>query len=134
MSEVWEERKTEDGRLYYYNTQTQEQSWVKPEDAKTNEELLAQKWEERTASTGQIYYINKETNQVVWTIPPELQDYKNKLAAKLLQDKLLKDSSVRDNQDIEEAEEGQITDEFADKEAEKKHREDMKRIYIVRYI
>lgn len=97
MSEVWEERKTEDGRLYYYNTQTQEQSWVKPEDAKTNEELLAQKWEERTASTGQIYYINKETNQVVWTIPPELQDYKNKLAAKLLQDKLLKDSSVRDN-------------------------------------
>lgn len=126
MTDFWEERRTDDGRLFYYNTlvrakQNNKIRWVKP----TDEEEYQPDWREQVQEDGSVKYVNIKTEEVSDSIPEELQEFKNRQAAILLQNSLLKENS-----DIEECEEGQITDEVADKEQEKKRNEEIKRIYI----
>jgi pre-mRNA-processing factor 40 len=72
---TWQEHTAPDGRKYYYNTETKESSWTKPDELKTAEELKLQAcaWKEYKTEQGRSYYYNSETKESTWTCPPELQ-------------------------------------------------------------
>uniref|UniRef100_A0A5S6QKE0 WW domain-containing protein n=1 Tax=Trichuris muris TaxID=70415 RepID=A0A5S6QKE0_TRIMR len=84
----WSEHKTDDGRIFYYNKVTQQSSWEKPDEFKTELELILAKtpWQQFTTPEGKVYYFNKETKQSSWTLPKELNDLQreaqNELSAK----------------------------------------------------
>lgn len=66
----WEQKKTEDGKLYYFNTQNNETSWVKP-GLLSDPAVNPTDWEEQTTQTGKTYYLNKKTNEITWEPPEE---------------------------------------------------------------
>ncbi|KFD50828.1 hypothetical protein M513_08266 [Trichuris suis] len=72
----WSEHKTDDGRVFYYNKITQQSSWEKPDELKTELELLLAKtpWQQFTTPEGKVYYFNKETKESSWALPKELID------------------------------------------------------------
>lgn len=72
----WTEHKAPDGRLYYYNSETKQSSWEKPDDLKSSAELLLSKcpWKEHKAESGKVYYHNSATKESRWTKPKELED------------------------------------------------------------
>ncbi|XP_078490152.1 uncharacterized protein LOC100186266 isoform X2 [Ciona intestinalis] len=78
----WTEHTAPDGRKYFYNVQTKQSKWEKPEELKTEAEVMLSKcaWKEFTADSGKSYYYNSETKSSVWTIPKELQDLKEKIS------------------------------------------------------
>ncbi|XP_012268534.2 pre-mRNA-processing factor 40 homolog A [Athalia rosae] len=79
----WTEHKAPDGRTYYYNSQTKQSLWEKPDELKTPSELLLSQcpWKEYKSDNSKIYYHNVTTKESRWTIPPELEELKAKLAA-----------------------------------------------------
>lgn len=97
---------------------------MRPEDNKDPKSNPTD-WEENITQSGKIYYINTRTAETSWEIPAEVQEWKNKLSAIQLQEKLIQDAS-----DIEETEEGQIPDEYLDKDGNPTKREEIKAIYI----
>jgi hypothetical protein len=40
ISGPWSEHKAPDGRIYYYNSETKQSSWQKPDELKTKAEVL----------------------------------------------------------------------------------------------
>ncbi|KAF8764745.1 Pre-mRNA-processing factor 40 like protein [Argiope bruennichi] len=80
----WTEHKAPDGRTYFYNHVTKQSSWEKPDELKTESELLLSQcpWKEYKSETGRTYYHNIQTKESRWTIPKELEDLKNMVAAK----------------------------------------------------
>lgn len=80
---LWQEARAPDGRSYYYNTQTKETSWQKPQDLMTPVEraLAAQPWKEYTAPDGRKYYAHALTKQTVWEMPAEYKDALDALPA-----------------------------------------------------
>lgn len=68
---VWQEHRTADGRVYYYNAATKVTQWTKPEDMMTPAEraLANQPWKEYTAEGGRKYWYNTETKQSSWEMP-----------------------------------------------------------------
>ncbi|KAG8182480.1 hypothetical protein JTE90_020398 [Oedothorax gibbosus] len=80
----WTEHKAPDGRIYFYNHVTKQSSWEKPDELKSQSELLLSQcpWKEYKSETGRIYYHNIQTKESRWTIPKELEDLKNMAAAK----------------------------------------------------
>ncbi|CDW54353.1 WW and FF domain containing protein [Trichuris trichiura] len=72
----WSEHKTDDGRIFYYNKITQQSSWEKPDELKSELELLLAKtpWQQFTTPEGKVYYFNKETKESSWALPKELID------------------------------------------------------------
>ncbi|KAK7207542.1 hypothetical protein BZA70DRAFT_271590 [Myxozyma melibiosi] len=70
-SSLWKEHKTSDGRKYYYNTQTKETSWAKPDELLSPRERALAKtdWKEYETPDGRKYWHNKQTNESVWKIP-----------------------------------------------------------------
>lgn len=86
---------------------------MKPDALKTDEERLNNTgWEEMLTASGKTYYTNRKTGEVLWRMPAELQEFRNREAARNLEAKLLKeDGSVSGRKDIDEQEEGQVTDE-----------------------
>ncbi|KAK2717145.1 pre-mRNA-processing factor 40 homolog A-like [Artemia franciscana] len=79
---VWTEHKSPEGKVYYYNTETKESSWEKPDDLKTPAELILSQcpWKEYTTDAGKPYYYNVNTKESKWQIPPELAEVKKKVA------------------------------------------------------
>lgn len=77
----WTEHKAPDGQVYYYNTITKQSSWTKPDQLKTQAELLfsLSPWKEYTSDSGKIYYHNIQTKESRWTIPVELEELKNRI-------------------------------------------------------
>ncbi|XP_061090947.1 WW domain-binding protein 4-like isoform X1 [Conger conger] len=82
MSEVWVQGVTDDGQTYYYNTQTGEAQWEKPEEfeveRKTSQQTEAENeksstgpWVEVSSPDG-TYYYNSETEETSWEKPAEL--------------------------------------------------------------
>lgn len=67
----WQEYKSPDGRVYYYNTITKATQWTKPEDLMSPAEraLANQPWKEYTAEGGRKYWYNTETKQSSWEMP-----------------------------------------------------------------
>nr|CAB3265191.1 pre-mRNA-processing factor 40 homolog A [Phallusia mammillata] len=78
----WTEHSAPDGRKYFYNCKSKESKWEKPDELKTQGEvMLAQSsWKEFKADSGKLYYYNSETKESVWTIPKELQELKEKIS------------------------------------------------------
>jgi len=88
---TWQEHRTADGRIYYYNTITKVTQWTKPEELMTPAEvsfhalelhlhhvltclssqraLANQPWKEYTAEGGKKYWYNTETKQSSWEMP-----------------------------------------------------------------
>lgn len=75
----WSEHKSPDGRIYYYNNVTKQSSWEKPDELKTQAELLLSQcpWKEYKSDTGRVYFHNIQSKESRWTIPKELEDLKN---------------------------------------------------------
>ncbi|XP_074857954.1 pre-mRNA-processing factor 40 homolog A isoform X6 [Carettochelys insculpta] len=73
---VWTEHKSPDGRTYYYNTETKQSTWEKPDDLKTPAEQLLSKcpWKEYKSDSGKPYYYNSQTKESRWAKPKELED------------------------------------------------------------
>ena len=67
-----------DGRKYYHNIKTKKSKWEKPDEIKSETEILLSKcpWKEFKADSGKLYYYNSETKSSVWTIPAELKELK----------------------------------------------------------
>ncbi|GFX51319.1 pre-mRNA-processing factor 40 homolog A [Trichonephila clavipes] len=80
----WTEHKAPDGRTYFYNHVTKQSSWEKPDELKTQSELLLSQcpWKEYKSETGRTYYHNIQTKESRWTIPKELEDLKNMVSSK----------------------------------------------------
>lgn len=68
---TWQEHRTPDGRVYYYNSLTRVTQWTKPEELMTPAEraLANQPWKEYTAEGGKKYWYNTETKQSSWEMP-----------------------------------------------------------------
>jgi len=79
----WTEHKAPDGRPYYYNQNTKQSSWEKPEALMTPAELLHNQcpWKEYRSDTGKVYYHNVATKETCWEPPPEYVDMKAKAKA-----------------------------------------------------
>ncbi|XP_017279882.1 pre-mRNA-processing factor 40 homolog A isoform X3 [Kryptolebias marmoratus] len=73
---VWTEHKSLDGKTYYYNTETKQSTWEKPDELKSPAEQLLSKcpWKEYKSDTGKPYYYNSQTKESRWTKPKELED------------------------------------------------------------
>uniref|UniRef100_A0A6Q2YXI0 Pre-mRNA-processing factor 40 homolog A n=1 Tax=Esox lucius TaxID=8010 RepID=A0A6Q2YXI0_ESOLU len=73
---VWTEHKSLDGKTYYYNTETKQSSWEKPDDLKSPAEQMLSKcpWKEYKSDNGKAYYYNSQTKESRWTKPKELED------------------------------------------------------------
>ncbi|XP_040281411.1 pre-mRNA-processing factor 40 homolog B isoform X1 [Bufo bufo] len=73
---LWTEHKAPDGRTYYYNTETKQSSWEKPDDLKSKTELLLSQccWKEYKSDTGKPYYYNSQTKESRWTKPKDLEE------------------------------------------------------------
>ncbi|KAI5305168.1 hypothetical protein KEM56_005100 [Ascosphaera pollenicola] len=76
---LWQEARTAEGRVYYYNTQTKATQWTKPLELMTPLErsLANQPWKEYTTDGGRKYWYNTETRESSWSMP---QVYKDALA------------------------------------------------------
>ncbi|XP_054834280.1 pre-mRNA-processing factor 40 homolog B isoform X1 [Eublepharis macularius] len=76
MKPSWSEHRAPDGRIYYYNSETKQSSWEKPDDLKSKAELLLSRcpWREYRSETGKPYYYNAQSKESRWTRPRELDD------------------------------------------------------------
>uniref|UniRef100_A0A8C3R0K3 Pre-mRNA processing factor 40 homolog A n=1 Tax=Cyanoderma ruficeps TaxID=181631 RepID=A0A8C3R0K3_9PASS len=82
---TWTEHKSPDGRTYYYNTETKQSTWEKPDDLKTPAEQLLSKcpWKEYKSDSGKPYYYNSQTKESRWAKPKELEDLEGKRVLEL---------------------------------------------------
>ncbi|XP_072274257.1 pre-mRNA-processing factor 40 homolog A isoform X4 [Pyxicephalus adspersus] len=73
---VWTEHKSPDGRTYYYNIETKQSTWEKPDELKSPAEQLLSKcpWKEFKSDSGKPYYYNSQTKESRWAKPKELED------------------------------------------------------------
>uniref|UniRef100_A0A673UVX0 Pre-mRNA processing factor 40 homolog A n=1 Tax=Suricata suricatta TaxID=37032 RepID=A0A673UVX0_SURSU len=73
---MWTEHKSPDGRTYYYNTETKQSTWEKPDDLKTPAEQLLSKcpWKEYKSDSGKPYYNNSQMKESRWAKSKELED------------------------------------------------------------
>uniref|UniRef100_A0A669PJD7 Pre-mRNA-processing factor 40 homolog A n=1 Tax=Phasianus colchicus TaxID=9054 RepID=A0A669PJD7_PHACC len=81
---TWTEHKSPDGRTYYYNTETKQSTWEKPDDLKTPAEQLLSKcpWKEYKSDSGKPYYYNSQTKESRWAKPKELEDLEGNVCDK----------------------------------------------------
>uniref|UniRef100_A0A8C2ZG89 Pre-mRNA-processing factor 40 homolog A n=1 Tax=Cyclopterus lumpus TaxID=8103 RepID=A0A8C2ZG89_CYCLU len=77
---LWTEHKSLDGKTYFYNTETKQSTWEKPEDLKSPAEQMLSKcpWKEYKSDTGKPYYYNSQTKESRWTKPKDLEDLEGK--------------------------------------------------------
>ncbi|XP_077473268.1 pre-mRNA-processing factor 40 homolog A [Stigmatopora argus] len=73
---LWTEHKSLDGKTYFYNTETKQSTWEKPEDLKSPAEQLLSKcpWKEYKSDAGKPYYYNSQTKESRWTKPKDLEE------------------------------------------------------------
>ncbi|KAM6985983.1 pre-mRNA-processing factor 40 homolog A [Aplochiton taeniatus] len=73
---LWTEHKSMDGKTYFYNPETKQSTWEKPDDLKSPAEQMLSKcpWKEYKSDTGKPYYYNSQTKESRWTKPKELED------------------------------------------------------------
>ncbi|XP_029450374.1 pre-mRNA-processing factor 40 homolog B-like isoform X2 [Rhinatrema bivittatum] len=73
---LWSEHKAPDGRIYFYNSDTKQSTWEKPDELKSKAELLLSQcpWKEYKSDTGKSYYYNSQTKESRWTKPKDLEE------------------------------------------------------------
>ncbi|KAF1745036.1 hypothetical protein MXB_4167, partial [Myxobolus squamalis] len=79
---IWSEHTSDDGRKYYYNLETKNSVWEKPEELKTEEEKIRDtiSWKEHKTGDGKIYYYNHVSKETTWDCPPEMAEVLKKIA------------------------------------------------------
>ncbi|XP_074658879.1 pre-mRNA-processing factor 40 homolog A-like isoform X1 [Tubulanus polymorphus] len=72
----WTEHKAPDGRTYFYNNKTKKSTWEKPDDLKSDSEIIMTKfpWKEHKSDQGKVYFHNSQTKESRWTKPRELEE------------------------------------------------------------
>ncbi|MBN3307462.1 PR40B factor, partial [Amia calva] len=72
----WTEHKAPDGRTYFYNSESKQSTWEKPDELKSKAELLLSQspWKEYKSDTGKPYYYNSQSKESRWTKPKELEE------------------------------------------------------------
>lgn len=85
---VWQEVQDDQGRVYYYNPETQETSWDNPE-------APSSLWKVYTTEEGKEYYYNESTGETTWDKPKELDQ----------------EEEVKETEEIEIADQPHETDE-----------------------
>lgn len=72
---AWQEHKAEDGRTYYFDPETQNSTWDKPEELFTEREIALSRtnWKEYTAEGGRKYWFNTESQESVWVFPADAE-------------------------------------------------------------
>uniref|UniRef100_A0A665W552 Pre-mRNA-processing factor 40 homolog A n=1 Tax=Echeneis naucrates TaxID=173247 RepID=A0A665W552_ECHNA len=85
---LWTEHKSLDGKTYYYNTETKQSTWEKPDELKSPAEQMLSKcpWKEYKSDTGKPYYYNSQTKESRWTKPKELEDLEGKSCLLMMSD------------------------------------------------
>eukprot|EP00929_Paragymnodinium_shiwhaense_P096276 TRINITY_DN57815_c0_g1_i2.p1 TRINITY_DN57815_c0_g1~~TRINITY_DN57815_c0_g1_i2.p1 ORF type:complete len:882 (-),score=222.14 TRINITY_DN57815_c0_g1_i2:628-3273(-) len=71
----WVERKSNDGKVYYWNSRTRTSTWFKPSCLQSPEEKLnsaGSNWAELQAEDGSTYFHNVKTGTCSWEEPPQL--------------------------------------------------------------
>ncbi|XP_041440298.1 pre-mRNA-processing factor 40 homolog B isoform X3 [Xenopus laevis] len=73
---LWTEHKAPDGRTYYYNSESKQSTWEKPDELKSKAEFLFSQcpWKEYKSDTGKSYYYNSQTKESRWTKPKDLEE------------------------------------------------------------
>ncbi|KAI9031946.1 hypothetical protein CLU79DRAFT_730816 [Phycomyces nitens] len=73
---VWKEHQTPEGKKYWFNTNTRQSTWEKPEELLSPEEkaLMSCPWKEYTTPEGKKYYSHSQTKETTWQIPPEYKE------------------------------------------------------------
>ena len=67
----WRKVNTNDGKVYYYNTETQATSWTAPSGTKAPT-TRASPWREVTeVESGRTYFYNRETRETRWARPSD---------------------------------------------------------------
>ncbi|MBN3294455.1 PR40A factor, partial [Polypterus senegalus] len=81
---LWTEHKAPDGRTYFYNSETKQSTWEKPDELKSKVELLLSQcpWKEYKSDTGKPYYYNSQTRESRWTRPKELEELEGEHSCK----------------------------------------------------
>jgi len=104
----WSTHQAPDGREYFYNTETKQSVWSKPEELKTPGELLLDScpWKEYKTDSGRPYYHNNESKESKWTIPEELEKIKDQI------------KEEKEKQKESEEEEEEVTDDSDDEKEE----------------
>ncbi|GEQ66729.1 hypothetical protein JCM33374_g392 [Metschnikowia sp. JCM 33374] len=69
---VWQQVQDDQGRVYYYNSETQETSWENPEVKN------AGTWQTYATEDGKEYYYNETTGVTTWDKPEELKNTADK--------------------------------------------------------
>jgi hypothetical protein len=64
----WEERKTQDGQVYFVDHNTKSTTWVRP-DLREAAGMLPEGWEERQTCEGKPYFVNHITKSTSWIHP-----------------------------------------------------------------
>ncbi|GME73633.1 unnamed protein product [[Candida] boidinii] len=87
----WEEVTDEEGRVYYYNSETQQTQWDKPNELLSiiEKALVGTNWAQYTTDDGQIYYYDSVSGESIWSLPSEIlenlkkngdfEEYKNSI-------------------------------------------------------
>ncbi|KAK1151156.1 hypothetical protein AOXY_G33183 [Acipenser oxyrinchus oxyrinchus] len=73
---LWTEHKAPDGRTYFYNSESKQSTWEKPDELKSKVELLLSQcpWKEYRSDTGKPYYYNSQSKESRWTKPKDLEE------------------------------------------------------------
>ncbi|XP_041097403.1 pre-mRNA-processing factor 40 homolog B-like isoform X2 [Polyodon spathula] len=76
MKALWTEHKAPDGRTYFYNPESKQSTWEKPDELKSKAELLLSRcpWKEYRSDTGKPYYYNSQSKESRWTKPKDLEE------------------------------------------------------------
>ncbi|KAJ3378388.1 hypothetical protein HDU92_007435 [Lobulomyces angularis] len=73
QQQIWQSQTTTDGKTFYFNTQTRQSQWNKPEELMTDleKDLNSLDWKELKTKDGRekVYYHNKKTNETTWKVP-----------------------------------------------------------------
>lgn len=87
-SETWVQGTTDDGLEYYYNAQTGESQWEKPEgfqgESVSSDPIVASSgsaWMEAVSPDGYTYYYNTETGESSWEKPADYSPSQEESAA-----------------------------------------------------
>jgi YHS domain-containing protein len=76
----WAEHKTDDGKVYYFNSITGQSQFVKPDMMKSEiEKALPSCVWKQFIKDGKSYYFNQQTQQSVWDQPMAFTTFKERL-------------------------------------------------------
>ena len=79
----WSQAKDDQGRTYYFNRNTGENTYVKPEKPKKEKKAgsLPAGWASAMDAQGKEYFFNSSTGETTYTRPVTAPQLKNKMAA-----------------------------------------------------